>query len=373
MTRVSKNLRRHVAAGYGTAVLLAILYWFVSTPAFYAEATLKLLDVQSELSRLHEVTGIRNPAIRLSTEMQVIRSASLVSRSLDDWEWRVSIYGDRYRPGHELLAGAPFGVRLVRGATLQLPQLLRIRFSDAGVLVNSEGAGAQIRRCVPTGKAIQLPGARLTLIPARKIPSGAVFYLRLNARPEVVRRILRGLKVSNAGKPSAILAVSVIDANPVLAALAANAIVRQYIRDDLRQKRVFWKMTIHTCNRELEKLAPDLRRSAARIALLRAAHSLDDPGQVRPGPLLPDFEAASQTYAVQEQTAAVLRQKRAEAAIAMQTYQPGASVIDAATPADAPLYPLPGLAIRFVFLGGTILSAASYFLFRRNPADVHFR
>ena len=298
---------------FALALTLALgsawLYWQTKAPVYAFRATMLLGDQgtgSKQAQELLQLLQVHDKGVKMEDEVGVLTSAEFVRQTVARLPYAVSYYAqpntwlNRLRPlqVRERLAGAvPFRVWVDPAA----PQL-------AGVPIYVEPAGpgrfrlrAQARQgdlySLPTGERVRtlhdvdfeqtvaagdtLRSALLTAViqPESGLPFGreqAAYYFVLNDLASAAAAYQASLVVRPIDHESRIIELTAKNTVPAKGTRFLNALMDQYIADDLRAKDVTGRKTLSFLNQEISKLTGLRRQSAEALASFRSARGVLD-------------------------------------------------------------------------------------------------
>lgn len=259
------NEKWRIVSVTAIAAIVGVVYALFSTPIYEADALLQVEDSSSS-TPFDEIAAFMGDEAASETEIEVIRSRAVVGRVVDRlglttqvspvlpvWDrTHVSMQPElsvsRFTVPQGLI-GATFEVVVDSDSEYKL-------FLDGDVL----GAGL-------VGQALELPewGVGLFVTSVQRTKPGMTFELSKKGRPQVIRALQSELSVSEKGKKTGVIRVSLQGADNQRLKDILNTLANVYVQQNVERRSEEAEKSLEFLDEQL----PSLRREvdAAELAL----------------------------------------------------------------------------------------------------------
>ncbi|MGV8804895.1 MAG: polysaccharide biosynthesis tyrosine autokinase [Polaromonas sp.] len=291
----------------GVAALVLLLggaYAFLSRPVFEANTLIQVEDSKpgaaGALGEAASLFDIKSPA---TAEMEILRSRLVVGKAVDDLQLYVSA-APKYLPlvgnwlarrAHGLsdpgffgMKGYVSGTESIRLGLLEVPAQLE---GQPLLLVATEG-GFELRD--PDGKPLvqgkpgtpaefvvseeEGGGKGRILVTELKAKPGAYFKVARYSRLRVIEQLQKNLAISEQGKQSGVIAVTLQGNDPDQIARTLNAVGSNYVRQNIERKSAEAEKSLEFLGDFLPQLKKQLEDSEARFNKFRNQNGTFDLG-----------------------------------------------------------------------------------------------
>ncbi|MDO9405013.1 MAG: polysaccharide biosynthesis tyrosine autokinase [Polaromonas sp.] len=323
-------------------VFLGAAYAVLSTPVYEADTLIQVEDSKPNaagaLGDAANLFDIKSPA---SAEMEILRSRLVVGQAVDQLQlyvsatpnyipyvgaWLAGRANDLSNPGFLGMAGYVSGREAIRLAQLEVPAALEgrslllvttdqgyeLRGPEGETLVNGK-AGEQARFETPEGKGAVL----VTQLLAKP---GAHFTVRRDSRLGVVESLQSRLGISERGRQSGVIGVTLQGTDPTLVARTLNAVGNVYVKQNVDRKAAEAEKSLVFLDDFLPQLKKQLEESEGKLTSFRNSNgtfALSTEGEL----------ALTQGVALQTNLL-TLQQKRRELAATFTAQHPNIQAID---------------------------------------------
>lgn len=319
-------------------------YAFLATPVYESNLLIQVEDPSSmQLSPFtHSVDGQDSRLSVASREMEILRSRLVVSAAVDQSQLFIDVMPSYFpvigkfiargndglsEPGLFGWGGYVWGNEAanvpafsVPGGLEGLPFILTSGTGGQYTLVqDDEGIRASGRVGAPL-RFKHGSGQIELLVQSMKANPGAQFTLIRSSRGEVVRRMQEALLLSEKGKQSGIISVSLEGTDPELVAEVLTTIGNEYLAQNEERKSQIAERQLAFLNKQLPILKQELERSEANYNALRNKRGTIDLGEEAKN-------ALSQSVETQKKMAE-LRQKKEDLLVRFQEGHPVVVSID---------------------------------------------
>jgi tyrosine-protein kinase Etk/Wzc len=259
----------------------SIYLWY--TPKTYAtSALIKFEEKKSEISDLVGVAGVndRGNISRVQSETAVLQSTPLLLNAVKHLDYLFSFYvvGRVINRTNELYPTKPLDVQLIKFDTLNFwHDLITYKpINNTSFNIGYKVGKKEIfQKCNynvpftigPTSFNIKYPG---------NLPKTTSILFKLNAPDDFIGRIKGGLRTAETAKNSNLLSLTETDANPQFAADALNAVVKEYVSYDRKQRRKSASQMIEFIDSQLDFLSGKLNGSENSIQQYKQSKKMMD-------------------------------------------------------------------------------------------------
>lgn len=272
-------------------VLLGVAYVVFAPPKYRADFLVQVEEKAQGLGfeELSTVFGGKAPA---ETEIEIIRSRSLVNSVIDELALdvvakprRFPIVGGAFARWHEApkprepvlgLEHFAWGGERLRLVRLDLPRKL---MGETLTLVAGEGGAYALHgpddELLVTGKVGEVAaGERGVAIVVKELVArpGTEFVVRRELRAEVIEELQESLRISEKGKKTGILQVSLFGPEPARITAILDAVSRSYLRQNVERKSAEAQKTLEFLETQLPELKANLDAAESALEEYRKSH-----------------------------------------------------------------------------------------------------
>jgi tyrosine-protein kinase Etk/Wzc len=263
-------------------LLASNLYLFYTPKTYATGATMKFEEKKSELQDVGGVSAVsdRTASSRIQTEIMVLQSSPLLLNAIKQLDYRISYFaiGRVINRTTELYPAKPIDVQLLKFDSLNFfHDMITFKpVSNNTFSVSYKMAGKDLKYTyaynIPftigaTAFAIKYPGY---------MPNTATYMFKLNNPEDFLGRVRGGFHASEAIKNSNILSLQQVDSNPQFAADILNAIMREYLDYDRRQRNLSTTKMIQFIDTQLDFLSKQVKGSANSIKEFKQSKNIMD-------------------------------------------------------------------------------------------------
>jgi tyrosine-protein kinase Etk/Wzc len=266
------------------STIVANVYLWYTPKTFQTGSVMKFEEKKSELPEIGGVSSVpdRTSISRIQTEIVVLQSTPILLSAIKQLDYRISFFvvGRVLNRTSELYPNKPIDVELVKFDTLNF---FREQVTFKPVNRNTFGIsyknGAKDVHFTyrydtpftigPTTLSIKYPG---------DLPNTTAYLFRLNSPEDFLGRVAGGFHASETSKNSNIVSLVEVDANPQFAADILNAIMREYLNYDRRQRTLSTSQMIQFIDSQLDFLSRQVKGSANSIKQFKENKKMLDIG-----------------------------------------------------------------------------------------------
>jgi tyrosine-protein kinase Etk/Wzc len=277
-----------------TALVLALGggYAFMATPIFEANSLIQVEDsksggMSSLLGDMGSMFDIKSPA---TAEIEILRSRLVVGQAVSNLQLDLTV-SPKYLPlvGHWLarratepstpglmgMGGYVSGTEALQVGYLKVPQALEgerftVALTAQGYTLNSPDGDALGQGKFGEPLAFKLGGAAGELLVASAVGlPGAEFYLTRSSQLGETEQLQKDLNITEQGKQSGVISVSLEGADPALTARTLNEIGALYVRQNVERKAAEAEKSLSFLNTQLPQLRKELETSEGKFNQFR--------------------------------------------------------------------------------------------------------
>ncbi|MFZ2394210.1 polysaccharide biosynthesis tyrosine autokinase [Rhodoferax sp.] len=336
--------QRWLIAGV-TALVLALggAYAFMATPIFEANSLIQVEDskggsMNSLLGDMGSMFDIQSPA---TAEIEILRSRLVVGQAVSNLQldlnvspkyvpvvgrWLARRATEPSTPGFLGLGGYVSGTEALQVGYFKVPPALEgerftVALTAQGYTLQSSDGEALGQGQFGQPMTFKSNGAsgELLLAGAVGLP-GAEFYLTRSSQLAETEQLQRALNITEQGKQSGVISVSLEGKDPALTARTLNEIGTLYVRQNVERKAAEAEKSISFLNTQLPQLRQELESSEGKFNQFRNQNGT--------------FDLTTEAKALLDQAVTLrvklveLQQKRKELESRFTAQHPSVQVID---------------------------------------------
>lgn len=262
-------------------VLIALLIAKVNliyTPNVYqTSGQIKLQEVGPTINTSGITPQNYNYTDKILAEGIVIRSSELLMNAIAKIDYKVSYFLKGRIRTSDVYPNKPFSVQILQQDSVNFSRdIYYVEAIDESTfsLVASDNPNAQKKR-YRYHQSIALGNMIFKVTSA--IPKNSVYGFRFNAKSDFMGRA-GSINTGEAGRFTDIMTVSLADENPVFAADMLNAVMREYIKYDVVQKRRSARQMVEFIERQTRFIKNEADSAGARLANFKIRNNMIDLG-----------------------------------------------------------------------------------------------
>jgi|SRR5450830_29420 len=277
--------------------LLGIAYGFSIKPTYETNILIQVEDKSSK-NPLGDASSLFDNKTAATSEMEILRSRMVVSRAVDNLQlytyavpkyfpffgvWLATHNRQLSEPGLFGRGGYVWGDEEITVSLFKVPpSLLNYDFTlkaleNGQYLLNADRFGMLlkgkigIKYLVPTEDGnVELKVDKLHSKP------GGQFMLHASSRLSAIERLQDSLLISEKGKQSGLIGITLSGTNPTVISNTLNEIGREYVRQNFEQKSAETQQSLVFLDKQLTDLKRQLDKSETALQQFRHAHSTID-------------------------------------------------------------------------------------------------
>ena len=307
--------------------LLGAAYAFMATPVYQANMLVQVEDsARSSKNILGDLSGMFDLKTAATAEMEILRSRFVVSRAVENTylyidvqpkyfpvvgRWIASRNKALSEPGLFGGGGYVWGAEKAAVTVFNVPEHLEnqpftLTANGKGAFtLTQEDAGIALTGKVGTLlKQATADGEIEVLIDRLEANAGAQFKLTRMPKLAAVEKLQQTLSISEKGKQSGILAVSLEGTDRIKTMQILNEIGHEYIRQNVERKAEEAEKSLAFLDKQLPELKSSLEQAEVKYNAMRNSRGTVDLGE--------EAKAVLQRSVMNQTRLAELKQKRAE-------------------------------------------------------------
>ncbi|RZK42881.1 MAG: polysaccharide biosynthesis tyrosine autokinase [Pedobacter sp.] len=257
------------------ALLVAKINLLYTVPVYSTSAELKLKESNPTLNNNPtSPSQVYNYTDRIQAENFVIKSQAVVSNAIKALDYKVAFFfKDRWNI-REVYPLVPFKVRIIQQDTLFFNtgqysvQPVDANFFSLVSADDPKGKPQNYRYGQP------IKAGNMTFSIDTRVRQEYIF--KFNSTPELVQRITGGLYVSEAARFTNVMRLSQTDQNGTFAADAVNAVMKEYVKYDIIDKRKSARQMVDFIDKQLNFINTEVDSSGQSLANYKIKNNLID-------------------------------------------------------------------------------------------------
>jgi len=275
--------RRYWIVGALTICLIISNVYLWYTPKTYATSgTMKFEDKKSELPDLAGISSSndRANASRIQTETIVLQSTPLLVNAIKTLDYRISFYivGRVLNRTSELYPTKPLDIQLVKfDSTNFFHDLVTFKAINKTTFnISYLSGGKTVRYNYKYDVPFTIGPTAFSIKYAGDLTNTSAYLFKLNSPEDFVGRVRGGFSANETAKNSNIISLHEYDSNPQFAADVLNAIMKEYLNYDRRQRTLSVTHMIQFIDSQLDFLSGQVKGSANSIKQFKQSKQMMD-------------------------------------------------------------------------------------------------
>lgn len=270
---------------------LGIIYALTMTPVYEA-------NILIEVKRSAPLPGENQAETPAATEIEILRSRSILSRVVDGLKLDISVEPRLFPvvgsfvsgknkeisdPGLFGVGGYVWGAEHARIPVFKVPSpllrksfILTIARNNEFTLVQEESAIRMRGKVAETARVNTKYGAIEILVAEVFAKPGAQFLVSRSPASQVVDNLQRSLAISEKGRQSNVIGVSLRGSKPEAISRILNELGSEYVRRQVAEKSGEAKKALVFYNQQVDESKKTLQKLDARLAEVLRRHGTSD-------------------------------------------------------------------------------------------------
>lgn len=282
--------------------LLGAAYAFMVKPIYQANMVIQVEDSpNSSKNILGDMSSMFDVKTAATSEMEILRSRRVVSHAVDSLRlyinarpkyfpvvgaWLAGRNKQLSEPGLFGYGGYAWGAEQIDVSAFNVPESLEDRvfvltagangqfsLNDSEQDIELKGSAGSMLKAEVDGGSIELQVERLSAKP------GVQFLLSASSRLDSINKLQNSLAISEKGKQSGILGITLEGTDPKLTTSILNEIGREYVRQNVERKSEEAEKSLTFLGNQLPDLKRQLEQSETKFNQFRNTSGTIDLGE----------------------------------------------------------------------------------------------
>lgn len=266
-----------VAATVAIALCGAWLYLWYTPPIYQTGASLKLEESNPAISTGGSQVAMQNYNYtdKIQAESFTIRSNEVISNAVKTLDYKISYYLKGRVRTTELYPNVPFVIEIIKQDSVNFGRsLYTVRGIDANSFEISSEENEDAKTKIKYGQVINMGNMSFRI--KDKIPINSTYQFKFNSKEDFIGRAMGGLNIGEAARFTNVMGLSQTDANAVFAADILNAIMKEYVKYDVIQRRRSARQTVDFIDNQLGFINTEAGKSGATLANYKTQNKMVD-------------------------------------------------------------------------------------------------
>lgn len=266
-----------VAITVSIALCGAWLYLWYTPPIYQTGASLKLEDSNPAVNTPGSQMAMQNYNYtdKIQAESFTIRSNEVISNAIKTLDYKISYYLKGRVRTTELYPNVPFVVEIIKQDSVNFGRSrYAVKGIDASSFEISSAENEATKAKMKYGQLINM--GNMTFRIKDKIPINSTYQFKFNSIDDFIGRAMGGLSIGEAARFTNVMGLSQTDANAVFAADILNAIMNEYVKYDVIQRRRSARQTVDFINNQLGFINTEAGKSGSTLANYKTQNGIVD-------------------------------------------------------------------------------------------------
>jgi tyrosine-protein kinase Etk/Wzc len=282
-----------IATALGIALLGATAYLLLSPPIYRSDVVVQVEDKTKTVAGLEDLSSAFGEKTPAETEMEIIRSRTLLGSVSDQLALDVSIaharfpgiggavarrwHGEGPAPARLGLARYAWGGERVRFSRLEVSdellgqELLLVALDGGKYRLEVEDGSLRLEGTVGVAAEGEGGGHRIaTFVPELVARPGTRFHVTKRRRDDVVAELQEELRITEKGKKTGIVVIGLTGHSPSRIAAILDAVSATYLRQNVERKSAEAAKTLEFLETQLPLLKRNLDGAEAALNAFRS-------------------------------------------------------------------------------------------------------
>ncbi len=267
-----------IAGTVAIALCGAWLYLWYTPPVYQTSASLKLEESNPTLGTTAQMPMQNyNYTDKIQAESFTIRSNEVIMNALRKLDYKISYFLKGYALTTELYPKVPFVIEIIRQDSVNFDRTLyTVKAVDDQHFSLHPAQNEDIKNTYQYGQVIKLGNMEFKV--KTKIPAGGTYQFKFNGLEDFIGRAMGGLNIGEAARFTNVMSLSQTDGNAVFAADILNAIMQEYVKYDVIQRRRSARQTVDFINNQLGFINTEAGKSGNTLANYKTQNKMVDMG-----------------------------------------------------------------------------------------------
>lgn len=264
-----------IAACVGIALIIAKVYLWYTPPIYSTGASLKLEDSNPNINTGGQISSqVYNYTDKIQAESFTIRSNEVISNAVKTLDYKISYFIKGRIRTTELYPNIPFVIEIIKQDSVNFDRsLYEVKTADVQHFKFSV-AGQKSTKLYRYNEDISIGNMIFRI--KDKLPSASTYQFKFNSKEDFIGRAMGGLYIGEAARFTNVMSLSQTDANPVFASDILNAIMKEYVKYDVIQRRRSAKQTVDFIDNQLGFINTEAGKSGSTLANYKTQNKIVD-------------------------------------------------------------------------------------------------
>ena len=266
-----------IAGCVAIALIIGKVYLWYTPPIYSTGASLKLEDSSPNINTSSQMPSqVYNYTDKIQAESFTIRSNEVIMNAVKTLDYKISYFIKGRIRTTELYPNIPFIIEILKQDSVNFGRsLYEITAADAQHF-NLSTVGQKDAKIYRYGQEIDLGNMIFRI--RDKIPAKSIYQFKFNSKEDFIGRAMGGLYIGEAARFTNVMSLSQTDANPVFASDILNAIMKEYVKYDVIQRRRSAKQTVDFIDNQLGFINTEAGKSGNTLANYKTENKIVDMG-----------------------------------------------------------------------------------------------
>ena len=265
-----------IAATVGIASCIAWLYLWYTPPIYQTGASLKLEDSDRSVSKGNQMVAQNyNYTDKIQAESFTIRSNEVILNAVKTLDYKISYYLKGRVRTTELYPNVPFIIEILKQDSVNFDRsLYEVTAADEHHFNLYLAENDKHKNVYQYGQRVSIGNMIFRI--KDKIPANSKYQFKFNSKEDFIGRAMGGLYIGEAARFTNVMSLSQTDGNAVFAADILNAIMKEYVKYDIIQRRRSAKQTVDFIDNQLNFINTEASKSGINLANFKTQNKLVD-------------------------------------------------------------------------------------------------
>lgn len=212
---------------------------------------------------------------KIQAESFTIRSNEVISNAVKTLDYKISYYLKGRVRTTELYPNVPFVIEIIKQDSVNFDRALyEVTAADQQHFNLYLADNDKQKTVYKYGQNISVGNMIFRI--KDKIPAKSTYQFKFNSKEDFIGRAMGGLFIGEAARFTNVMSLSQTDANAVFAADILNAIMKEYVKYDIIQRRRSAKQTVDFIDNQLSFIDAEAGKSGSNLANFKTQNKLVD-------------------------------------------------------------------------------------------------
>ncbi|MFW0717073.1 GumC family protein [Pedobacter sp. N23S346] len=266
-----------VASTVAIALCGAWLYLWYTPPIYQTGASLKLEESNPAIGTGGGQMAMQNYNYtdKIQAESFTIRSNEVIANAVKTLDYKISYYLKGRVRTTELYPNIPFVIEIIKQDSVNFSRsLYAVTGKDEKHFALAPADNEDEKVTYQYGQIINIGNMSFRI--KDKIPVGSTYQFKFNSQDDFIGRAMGGLNIGEAARFTNVMGLSQTDGNAVFAADILNAIMKEYVKYDVIQRRRSANQTVDFINHQLGFIDTEAGKSGSTLANYKTRNNMVD-------------------------------------------------------------------------------------------------